>query len=163
MTKDNFVEDSEYMETLLIAVPKYVTACFGCYVADDFHRNLVKEWKSKYERLASMVVPRSSSYVLITVLRFCQSECGSHRSLASDEDYTLFSAVIFRRVHDEFVNKCRENKFIVRDFVFSEESIHTQREELEAAFVTEKELWVSLSQFWLLRTTDDRLRRNYFV
>ena len=118
------------------------TACFDCYAADDFNRNLVKEWNSKYERLASMVVPRSSSYVLITVPRFCESERSSHRSLASDEDYTLFSVVIFRRVHDEFANKCRENKFIVRDFVFSEESIHTQREELEAAFVTEKELWV---------------------
>ena len=50
--------------------------------------------------------------------------------------------MIFRRVHDEFVNKCTESKFIVRDFVFSEESIHTQKEELEAADVTEKELWV---------------------
>lgn len=49
-------------------------------------------------------------------------------------------------MHDEFVNKCRESKFIVRDFVFSEESIHTQREELEVADVTEKELWVSPSQ-----------------
>ena len=56
------------------------------------------------------------------------------------------SVVIFRRVHDEFVNKCRENKFVVRDFVFSEESVHTQREELEAADVTEKELWVLPSQ-----------------
>ena len=64
------------------------------------------------------------------------------RSLASDEDYTLFSVVIFRRVHDEFVNNCREHKFIVREFAFSEESIHTQREELEVAHVTEKELWV---------------------
>lgn len=45
-------------------------------------------------------------------------------------------------MRDEFVNKCRENKFIVRDFVFSEESIDTEREELEAADVTEKELWV---------------------
>jgi len=108
-----------------------------------------------------MVVPRSSSYVLITV--FCQSKSSSYRSLTSDEDYTLFSVVIFRRVHDEFVNKCRENKFIVRDFVFSEESVHTQREELEAAFVTEKELWVSLSQVWFLSTTDGRLRRNYFA
>jgi len=138
------------------------TACFDCYATDDFHRNLVKEWNSKYERLASMVVPRSSSYAPITVPRFCESECSPHRSLVSDEDYTLFSVVIFRRVHDEFVNKCRENKFIVRDFVFSEESIHTQREELEAAFVTEKELWVSPSQVWLPSTTDGRLRRNYF-
>ena len=110
-----------------------------------------------------MVVPRSSSYALIAVPCFCESERSSHRSLTSDEDYTLFSVVIFRRVHDEFVNKCRENKFIVRDFVFSEESIHTQREELEAAFVTEKELWVSLSQAWLPSTTNGCLRRNYFV
>jgi len=95
--------------------------------------------------------------------RFSDSERGPHRSLASDEDYTLFSVVIFRRVHDEFINKCRENKFIARDFVFSEESIHTQREELEAAFVTEKELWVSHSQVWHPNTTDGRLRRNYFA
>ena len=54
--------------------------------------------------------------------------------------------MIFRRAHDEFVNKCREHKFIVRDFVFSEESIHTQRDELEVADVTEKELWVLLCQ-----------------
>lgn len=71
-----------------------------------------------------------------------------HRSLASDEDYTLFSVVIFRRVRDEFVNKCRENKFIVRDFVFSEESIGVEREELEAADVTEKELWVLFSKIF---------------
>jgi len=110
VTKENFIQDSEYMETLLIAVPK----------------NLVKEWNSKYEGLASMVVPRSSS------------------SLVSDEEYTLFSVVVFRRVREEFVNKCRENKFVVRDFVFSEESIHTQMEELETADVTEKELWTEL-------------------
>jgi len=110
VTKENFIQDSEYMETLLIAVPK----------------SLIKEWNSKYEKLTSMVVPRSSS------------------SLASDEDYALFSVVIFRRVHEEFVNKCRENKFIVRDFAFSEENIHTQKEELEAADVTEKELWTEL-------------------
>jgi len=110
VTKENFIQDSEFMETVLVAVPK----------------NLVKEWNSKYERLASMVVPRSSS------------------SLTSDEDYTLFSVVIFQRVREEFVSKCRENKYIVRDFVFSEESIHTQREELEVADVTEKELWTEL-------------------
>lgn len=69
--------------------------------------------------------------------------------------------MIFRRVHEEFVNKCRENKFIVRDFVFSEENIHTQRDELEAADVTEKELWVSHSQVYLLDITDGRPRRSY--
>ncbi len=35
-----------------------------------------------------------------------------HRSsLASDEDYTLFTVIIFRKVYDAFVQKCRENKY----------------------------------------------------
>lgn len=81
------------------------------------------------------------------------------RHIASDSDYSLFSVVIFKRIHDEFVQKCRENKyvqiaislhisdntparFIVRDFVYSEEQIAKQEEELEIADSTEKELWV---------------------
>jgi len=110
VSKDDFIQDSEYLETLLVAVPKAN----------------VKDWNSKYERLSSMVVPRTSA------------------SVASDEEYTLFSVVVFRRVHDEFVQKCRENKFIVRDFVFSEEEFAKQHQELETADTTEKELWTEL-------------------
>ncbi|KAJ6574868.1 hypothetical protein B0H19DRAFT_1126097 [Mycena capillaripes] len=110
VSKDDFVQDSEYLETLLVAVPK----------------SNVKDWNSKYERLSSMVVPRSST------------------SVASDDEYTLFSVVVFRRVHDEFVQKCRENKFIVRDFVFSEEEFAKQHQEMEMADTTEKELWTEL-------------------
>ncbi|KAJ6627167.1 hypothetical protein B0H10DRAFT_1779889 [Mycena sp. CBHHK59/15] len=110
VSRDNFVQDSEYLETLLVAVPKAN----------------VKDWNSKYERLSSMVVPRSST------------------SVASDEEYTLFGVVLFRRVHDEFVQKCRENKFIVRDFVYSEEEFAKQHQELEMADTTEKELWTEL-------------------
>lgn len=47
VTREHVIEDSEYMETILVAVPK----------------SLVKEWNTKYERLASMVVPRSAQYV----------------------------------------------------------------------------------------------------
>ncbi|KAF9073750.1 hypothetical protein BDP27DRAFT_1288618 [Rhodocollybia butyracea] len=110
VSKEDFVQDSEYLETLLVAVPK----------------NLIKNWNTKYERLASMVVPRSAS------------------SIASDDEYTLFSVVIFRRVHDEFIQQCRENKFINRDFVYSEEEINKQRQELDMADVTERELWTEL-------------------
>jgi len=110
VSKGDFIEYSEYLETLLVVVPKAV----------------VKDWNSKYERLTSMVVPRSS------------------RSIASDDEYTLFSVVVFRRVHDVFVQQCRENKFIVRDFVYSEDQLNKQREELETADVTEKELWTEL-------------------
>ncbi|KAJ3998462.1 hypothetical protein F5050DRAFT_1567138 [Lentinula boryana] len=110
VTKEDFIQDSEYLETLLAAVPK----------------NLVKNWNAKYERLANMVVPRSANVV------------------ASDDEYTLFSVVIFRRVHDEFIQQCRENKFIIRDFAYSEEQIAKQRQELDTADVTERELWTEL-------------------
>ncbi|KAL7285688.1 hypothetical protein ACG7TL_000793 [Trametes sanguinea] len=101
--REHFIQDSEYLETVLVAVPK----------------NLVKEWNAKYERLT-----------LIT----------------SDDDYSLFAVVIFKRVHDDFVQKCRENKYIIRDFTFSEEALDKQREELETADTTEKELWTELLQ-----------------
>ncbi|RSH94719.1 Vacuolar ATP synthase subunit C [Saitozyma podzolica] len=59
--KGDLVEDSEFMETLLVAVPK----------------NLQKDWANKYERLTGMVVPRSTQklaeddeFVLQTVTVF---------------------------------------------------------------------------------------------
>jgi V-type H+-transporting ATPase subunit C len=110
VSKEDVIQDSEYLETCLVAVPKI----------------LAKEWNLKYERLTNMVVPRSSS------------------PIASDSEYTLFGVVIFKRVHDEFLQKCRENKFIVRDFAYSEEQIVKEGEELEIADTTEKELWTEL-------------------
>ncbi|KIY63679.1 ATPase, V1 complex, subunit C [Cylindrobasidium torrendii FP15055 ss-10] len=110
--KEDFVEDSEYLETLVVAVPK----------------NIVKDWNTSYERLTTMVVPRSS------------------KTLATDDDYFLNTVVIFRKVHDEYVQKCRERKFLVRDFTYSEDEIHKQREEMETTDVTEKELWAELLQ-----------------
>ncbi|GJE85935.1 ATPase V1 complex subunit C [Phanerochaete sordida] len=110
--KEQFIEESEYMETILVAVPNL----------------LVKDWNTKYERLTNFIVPRSS------------------QKIAADDEYTLFGVVIFKRVHDEFIQKCRENKFIVRDFVFSEDLLEKQREELAAADTTEKELWTELLQ-----------------
>ncbi|KAF8168336.1 hypothetical protein B0H34DRAFT_56278 [Crassisporium funariophilum] len=117
VSKSDFLQDSEYMETLLVAVPK----------------NLVKDWNVKYERLNAMVVPRTSTL------------------LASDDEFSLFSVVVFRRVHDDFVQKCREQKFIVRDFVYSEEEIAKQQHDFEMAGTTEKELWTDLLR--LTRTT----------
>ena len=35
------------------------------------------------------------------------------RLVASDDEYTLFAVVVFKRVHDEFVQKCRDNKLVV--------------------------------------------------
>ena len=89
-------------------------------ISDDHQwscRNLTKEWSSRYERLSSMVVPRSSTWVHFHLSYSCRdSWCHLitlHRQIASDDEYTLFSVVIFRRIHDEFVQRCRENKSVL--------------------------------------------------
>ncbi|EJD04380.1 ATPase, V1 complex, subunit C [Fomitiporia mediterranea MF3/22] len=87
---------------------------------------LVKDWKLKYERISPMVVPRSANLI------------------DSDDEYSLFGVVIFKRVRDEFSQKCRENKFIVRDFVYTDELAAKHQQELDLAGTTEKELWTEL-------------------
>ncbi|KAI0034910.1 hypothetical protein K488DRAFT_83517 [Vararia minispora EC-137] len=107
---NDFIQDSEYMETMLVAVQK----------------SAVKDWLARYEKLVTMVVPRSANAII------------------SDDEYTLYSVVIFRRVHDDFIQKCRENKYMVRDFTFSEDQLRKEKEELQMADTTEKELWTEL-------------------
>lgn len=73
--------------------------------------NLVKEFATKYERLATMVVPRSSTYV-----DYCSfqpnllNDILYPSKLATDDEFTLYAVTIFRKVHDDFVQKCRENR-----------------------------------------------------
>ncbi|KAG8942391.1 Vacuolar ATP synthase subunit C [Tulasnella sp. 424] len=86
VSKEDFIPESEYMESLMVAVPK----------------NSVKDWESKYERLAK---------------------------IAEDDDYALFCVVVFKKVHDEFAQKLRENK-ATEDFAVAE--------------TTERELWTEL-------------------
>ena len=110
--KDDFVDaNSEYLETLLVAVPK----------------NNFKDWQARYERLTAMVVPRSSN------------------KIAADDEYALVNVTVFKKVKDEFVQKCRENKFVVRtDFAWDDQLVSRQRRELEDAGDSEKELWTEL-------------------
>lgn len=87
--KEDFVLDSEYLQTLLVVIPK-------AYQHD---------WVAKYETLTDMIVPRSS------------------RSLYEDDENCLYSVTLFTRVMDEFKHKCRENKFMVREFTYSEQEL----------------------------------------
>ncbi|KAF9166552.1 Vacuolar ATP synthase subunit C [Actinomortierella ambigua] len=108
--KAHVVLDSEYLETLIVAVPK----------------TLYKEWLNKYESLTHMVVPRSS------------------QKIAEDDEYGLFTVTLFRRIAEDFTNKCREERFTVRDFKYSEDALEEQRRELEETGASEKELWANL-------------------
>jgi len=64
---------------------------------------LMKEWESKYSTFADMVVP------------------GSARKITQDQDHILYTVTLFKKVIDEYRGRCRENKFIVRDYVFDEQ------------------------------------------
>ncbi|SNX87691.1 probable VMA5 - H+-ATPase V1 domain 42 KD subunit, vacuolar [Melanopsichium pennsylvanicum] len=110
--KEDFVDtNSEYLETLLVAVPK----------------NNTKDWQARYERLTNMVVPRSSN------------------KITHDQEFALFNVTVFKKVKDEFVQKCRENKFVVRtDFAWDDDLVSRQRQELDEAGDSEKELWTEL-------------------
>ncbi|CEH15454.1 vacuolar h-atpase v1 subunit c [Ceraceosorus bombacis] len=109
--RDDFADPkSEFLDTLLVAVPK----------------NNIKDWQSKYERLAPMVVPRSS------------------KKLAADEEFALFNVTVFKKTKDEYIQKARENKFTVREFEWDEEVVERERQELEDAGVSEKELWTEV-------------------
>lgn len=96
--KNDFVLDSEYLTTLLVVIPKSHSV----------------DWKTKYETLTDMVVPRSS------------------RILFDDPegDSVLWSVTLFKKVVDEFKHHCRENKFSVRDFTYNEEELIAGKNEL---------------------------------
>ncbi|KAG0142763.1 hypothetical protein CROQUDRAFT_662082 [Cronartium quercuum f. sp. fusiforme G11] len=86
----------------------------------------IKEWMNSYESLTTLVVPRSSN------------------KISSDEEYTLFNVVILKKARENFIQKCRERKFIVRDFVFDESEIEKSRQESKELEQQEKELWSEL-------------------
>ena len=116
--------DSEYLETVFVTVPK----------------NALKDFESKYERLATMVVPRSAKCVISRPPpRSAEASC---RKIAQDEEFGLYTVTIFRKVHDEYVQKCRENKFTVREYRYDQAAIEQQKRDLQDLEQSEKDLWV---------------------
>ncbi|CAJ0918171.1 unnamed protein product, partial [Mesorhabditis belari] len=101
---DDFVLNSEYLQTLLVVVPK-INA---------------KEWEMKYATMHQMVVP------------------GSSRLITEEGEHCLYSVTLFKKIIDEFKNSARENRFIVRDFVYDEESLKAGKNERDK-LVAEKQ------------------------
>ncbi|PAV76199.1 hypothetical protein WR25_21342 [Diploscapter pachys] len=101
---DDFVLNSEYLQTILVVVP----------------RLNIKEWEQRYSTFSSMVVP------------------GSSRMISEKGEHCLYTVTLFKKVIDEFKNAARENKFIVRDFVYDEESLKAGKNERDK-LVAEKQ------------------------
>ncbi|KAJ5689892.1 hypothetical protein N7462_004284 [Penicillium macrosclerotiorum] len=103
----SIVQDSEYLETHLVAVPS----------------QQVKEFLKTYETVAPMVVPRSAQLV------------------AQDSEFSLYAVTGFKKHSAEFVHKCREQKWIPRDFKYVEGGKEEERKEVERVGGDERKLW----------------------
>jgi len=94
--KEHFVLGSEYLQTLLVVVP----------------RSLSQDWMTTYEKLTDMIVPKSSQLVI------------------EDNEHSIYSVTMFKKVVDEFKHHAREKKFVVRDFVWDDSAIIASKEQL---------------------------------
>lgn len=70
-----------------------------------------------------MVVPRSANLV------------------ASDDDFTLYAVTTFKKHSAEFIHKCREYKWVPRDFKYVEGGKEEERREIERVGGDERKLW----------------------
>jgi len=96
VSKEHFVLGSEYLQTMLVIVPRANS----------------QEWEMKYEKLTDMIVPKSTQ--LIT----------------NDNEHCLYTVTLFKKVIEEFKNHARENRFIVRDFIWDDNVIDANKQEL---------------------------------
>jgi len=90
----------------------------------------INDWNNKYEKLTDMIVPRSSQLIY------------------QDNDHALLSVNLFHKVVDEFKQKARENKFLVRDFTYDEEQLKSGKNELTKLHTDKKKQFGPLVR-WL--------------
>jgi V-type H+-transporting ATPase subunit C len=83
----------------------------------------IKEFLRSYETLSPMVVPRSANGV------------------ASDDEYTLYTATTFKKHSAEFLHKARERKWVPRDFKFKEGGKEEEAREVDRVGGEEKRVW----------------------
>ncbi|XP_078397733.1 V-type proton ATPase subunit C 1-A-like isoform X1 [Cetorhinus maximus] len=87
-------------------------------------------WQKTYESLSDMVVPRSTKMII------------------EDTEGALFTVTLFKKTVDEFKIRARENKFIVREFSYSEEELHAEKEEMTRLSADKKQQYGPLLR-WL--------------
>lgn len=91
----------------LILDSEYLTTLLVVVTKPSF-----KAWEQSYGKLADMVVPRSSQLIY------------------QDEQYGLFTVVLFKRDMDTFKEKASKNKFYVRDFKYDEDALQNRENEI---------------------------------
>lgn len=88
------------------------------------------EWFANYETLCEYVVPRSS------------------KKLYEDNEQALVNVTMFQKVVDTFKIKCRDRKYIVRDFKYDEQAIAKENEKIKTLEQSKKDKFGPLVR-WL--------------
>ncbi|KAK8775319.1 hypothetical protein V5799_031335 [Amblyomma americanum] len=70
------------------------------------------------------------------------------RLVYEDNDHGLFTVTLFQKVVDTFKHHCRENKFVVRDFVYDESALLAGKNEI-AKLESDKKKQYGLLVRWL--------------
>ncbi|EED24136.1 vacuolar ATP synthase subunit c [Talaromyces stipitatus ATCC 10500] len=83
----------------------------------------IKDFLKSYETIAPMVVPRSANLV------------------AEDDEFSLYAVTTFKKHSLEFTHKARENKWIPRDFKYTEGGREEEAKEVERVGGDERKLW----------------------
>jgi len=83
----------------------------------------IKEFIKSYETISPMVVPRSATVV------------------ASDDEFTLYTVTTFKKHSPVFNHKCRENKWIPREFKYVDGGKEEEVREVERVGGDERKLW----------------------
>lgn len=112
--KEDFITDSEYLETLIVVVPKHS----------------FDEWLTCYETLCEYIVPRSS------------------KKLFEDGEQVMVNVTLFQKVVDTFKMRCRERKYIVRDFKYDEQAITKENNQIKTLEQSKKDKFGPLVR-WL--------------
>lgn len=70
-----------------------------------------------------MVVPRSATFV------------------SQDDEFSLYAVTTFKKHSQEFVHKCRERKWVPRDFEYKDGGKEEEEKELDRVVAEERKLW----------------------
>ncbi|XP_027061911.2 V-type proton ATPase subunit C [Coffea arabica] len=88
-----------------------------------------KDWLASYETLSTYVVPRSS------------------KKLYEDNEYALYTVILFSRDADNFRTKARERAFQIRDFEYNSETQESRKQELQKLMQDQERFRSSLLQW----------------
>lgn len=93
-------------------------------------KHSLDEWLTCYETLCEYVVPRSS------------------KKLYEDGEQTMVNVTMFQKVVDTFKMKCRERKYMVREFKYDAESISRENQQIKTLEQNKKDKFGPLVR-WL--------------